>query len=308
VRARQGRTAIADAMNLFNTWDRLNRDLVADFWPARVTGLALGTATDDVTITNAERMIESLRRQIDAGWLPPATTAQQTADGLAAALRANAARLPPNHPDAARSARLEKAHRILLRLLADAATEARHRFNVFSARYASLALDDPQATRIGDARMMAESYSAKVYRVDFDYVWPRLQLAFPDQGTFLDRIVAARSQIDFAVLSLALMITVPVVWLPVLALTAQSPLLFLGVGSLAPLLAGFLYELVVQSQIAFGEVVKTAVDKFRLDVLTKILHQPLPATRAVERDIWHRLQTAEELGDLADLTYRHPAI
>jgi hypothetical protein len=36
---------------------------------------------------------------------------------------------------------------------------------------------------MADARRSTERYSFNVYQADFDYIWPRLQLVLPDQGS-----------------------------------------------------------------------------------------------------------------------------
>jgi len=100
-------------------------------------------------------------------------------------------------------------------------------------------------------------------------------------------------------------LTIPAVWLPLLAFTARSPWLFVAIGIAIPFLALFFYELAVQSQIALGEVVKAAIDKHRFDLLSDVLRQPLPTTLSAERDLWRRLRQAEEGARIGELTYRH---
>ena len=68
------------------------------------------------------------------------------------------------------------------------------------------------------------------------------------------------------------------------------------------------YELVVQTQRAYGEVIKGMVDCNRIDVLTKTLRQPVPASLSAERELWGRVCRAEEKGDKADFPYRQTAI
>jgi len=197
---------------------------------------------------------------------------------------------------------------LLLQLLEQAPAEARHRFQFLSEHTRGLAVrefEDPQATRIGDARVVAERYSEDVYQAEFEYLWPRLQLMVPANDPVAERIGAARAQVEFAVLSLLLMLSVPVVWLPLLALTTRTPWLLLGIGAAAPMFAGFFYQLVFVSQVALGEVVKVAIDRYRLDVI-KMLHQPRPATLSGERELWRQLGAAGRRGIVSDLIYQYP--
>jgi hypothetical protein len=56
--------------------------------------------------------------------------------------------------------------------------EALHRWEALSARFEGrLVLDNPQASRIGDARRLTERYSFNAYQVDF-----RLHLAAAAAG------------------------------------------------------------------------------------------------------------------------------
>jgi hypothetical protein len=103
-----------------------------------------------------------------------------------------------------------------------------------------------------------------------------------------------------------LTLTLPLVWLPWLVSIAGSPWLFLIIGIAAPFVVSFFYRLAVEAQFGFGEALKVAIDRYRLDLL-KILHQPAPPTLAVERTLWYRLEQATRDGAAIDLSYRHPA-
>jgi hypothetical protein len=67
----------------------------------------------------------------------------------------------------------------------------------------------------------------------------------------------------------------------------------------------FLYELVVQSQSVFGEIVRAAIDKYRLNVLTDVMRQSLPASLAAERLLWQRLSLTSEPRNEANVGLTH---
>jgi hypothetical protein len=306
---RKARDQIVNAMEIAVGYDHLINREVPRLQDERAAGMNGNAITNPDLIVTAENSIKPLEKEIESGATPALTEIQAPIDALAAALHVNSSRLT-GEPFADR---LAAAHKLLLKLLRDAQSEAKHRFETTVARNRTLlTVTNPQATRMADARRLIESYSFNVYQVDYDYIWPRLQLVLPEksaadgQGSFSDLLLSARSQVDFAILSLALVITIPAVWLPVLAFTATSPWLFLTIGLGAPFLTGFFYELAVESQIAFGEVVKTAIDKYRLDLLVKVLRQPLPATLSAERELWSGLRRAEDAANRFDLVYRHP--
>jgi hypothetical protein len=144
-----------------------------------------------------------------------------------------------------------------------------------------------------------------VYGVSFDFLWPRLLVAIRAEKAddpMLSAIEAARSQLDFAVLSVFLAASIPALWLPVILCRGGSALVFLVIGAATPPVLAFFFRLVFEAQLAFGEIVKTAIDRSRFLVL-KMLRQPEPLSRGEERHLWVRIARAEEDGRMADLIY-----
>jgi hypothetical protein len=257
--------------------------------------IVLGTPFDETAIRTAEQAVAALRWQVEAARLPSTTLGQDAFTKLAQALERN----PGN-------TRLVNCRSELEKLFADATSEIQHRWVALVKRYKErFELENPAATRIGDARQLTERYSLNAYQVDFDYIWPRLQLVLPDQNPFRDQLVASKAQLDFAILSLVLILTLPLVWLPWLAWTAGSPWLFLVVGVATPFVVSFFYRLSVEAQFGFGDTLKTAIDRYRLDLL-KILRQPVPPNLSTERALWQQLDGATRGGAPIDLSYRHP--
>lgn len=319
IEARPIRRKINDAFDLFNQLDRLNSTQTSLIWKARGEGNVVGRITNRPSIEDARGAIKLLVERFDAGARPGAQDLARAAALLIEALQANDADLAnadldggaAQHDPAARAAaqRLDEAERAMMQLLDDAAADARHEYLSLRARYSRIAYDNPQSTLMADTRILVEKYCADSYGVEFDYIWPRLQLVLPAKGdgegeSFGEKLSAAGSQIDFSVLSLALSLTVPLGWLPYLAFTAPDPILFLAIAGAAPLVIAFFYRVAVESQIAFGEVMKAAIDNYRFDLLGAHLRQALPATLSDERELWGRLQKIGELPSL-DLVYRH---
>jgi hypothetical protein len=310
------RANVRAALETSAAYDRLLKRTVEELRAARAAGLHAGGPPQRNLVEAAESSIKPLRKQIEAGATPPIEDARRVVDTLAAALRDRPLPAPPPPPDPALARRLDACHDLLIRLLNYARAEANHRFKALTVRHSTvLAIETPQATGMADARWLTERYSFNAYKVDFDYLWPRLQLVLPPssgeaaskpEGAFIDRMGWTRSQVDFAVLSLALVLTVPAVWLSLLYVTASSPWPFVALGIASPFVAFFFYRLAVESEMAFGEVVKAAIDRYRLELL-KTLHQPPPATLLDERQIWQTLRRAEESRDVHDLIYRYPS-
>lgn len=170
------------------------------------------------------------------------------------------------------------------------------------------ALKNPRATLIEDARYVVESYAEDVYCAQFDFLWPRLLVAIKAEKAddpILTSIENARAQSDFAVLSFVLSLTVPAIWLPALLVRGGPAWLFLAIGAATPMLLTFFYELVFENQLAFGDVVKSTIDRYRMLVF-KMLGLPQPTSRSGERLLWEQVRRAEEDGRTTDLVYLPP--
>jgi hypothetical protein len=278
-------------------------------WEARKTGNEGGAITNPEAIVRAGAAVTKLQHQFDAGDLLSVEDLRNAANLMVAALTDNATELPEPGDPAAK--RLDGLQGGLVELLQDAEADADNRAQALDTLYSRIAYDNPQATRMADIRFLVEQYSSQAYNAPFDYIWPRLQLVLPtkgdqaDTGSFVEKLGSARAQIDFAILSLALSLTIPLVWLPYLAWMATDPVLFLVIGGAAPLLIIFFYHIAVESQIVFGEVLNAAIDNYRFALLGGTLRQPLPATLSDERDVWKRLQAIDRQRSV-ELIYRHP--
>ena len=305
VEMQKAKKEIDAALQIYVSIDSIN-DRIKEVWKARLSGIMTGKLQMPDLIAKADDACAKFAKAIkDRAETQPAL-GYAALEAVKSALENNTAHYDGKDPkEAALAKRVEAVQERFTKLVSEALVEATHRGDVLSARHATaLALDVPQATRFGDARRIVERYSESVYGVRFQFLWPRLQLVMQDKD-FNDRLVGAKAQIDFAILSIFLVVTLAL-WLPILAWTGRSLTLFLVLGAVLPLLFMFFYELAVQSQLAFGDVVGAAVDRYRLDLL-KLLRLPVPATREAEKKLWEQLQIAELPDSATDINYRHPA-
>jgi len=303
--ARLGRDEMEDASDLSDRWNSLREELRQRLREARQAGAHLPYPPDDEAIKRVASQVILFRRGFAHGGVPELEAAVATAQCIATELRAANAGLPADAPGGNRARAMTQLQRRFLGALRDAVSETRYRRDSLYLRFADTALDHFRATEVGDVRERTESYSQQVYGVSFRFVWPRVQALLAKDDPLTERLGDAQSQIDFAVLCLALSVTVPLVWLPLLAFTAQRPWLFLSIGIATPFVLVLFSQLLLQSQIAFGTLVETAIDKYRLDVLTKLLRQPLPMTRRAEMELWSAVRIAADTRDTNRLSYRH---
>jgi hypothetical protein len=265
-------------------------------------------------VQQADQALKSLKNAISAK-KPMKAAAEAAQNAVLSALQVNnpspatldelrGSALTPE--EATLSRRTNDVADLLEELLASAAREALYQYQIMQTRIrVAGALEHPRATLVGDARFVVERYARDVYQVDFDFLWPRLLVAMKAEkadDSMLDTIETARSKVDFAVLSLVLAASVPAVWLLTLLIRGGPAWLFLTIGAATPPALVFFNELVFEGQLAFGEIVKTAIDKSRFLVL-KMLRQPDPLSRGEERRLWARIAEAEKDGRVADLVY-----
>jgi hypothetical protein len=304
--ARRGRDQLENATDIADRWEDLADRLNTRVKVARAAGAQSPHPTTAAAVEHVATRVREFQAAFRDGGLPGVALTEQVTVALETALRARNYTLPfdtvPGGELARRMTRLQGQFAAGLR---DVVRETRYLSDSLFERFADTALDHFRASRIGDERERSESYSKRVYRADFEFLWPRLRISIAKDDPLTDQLADAGALIDFAVLSLALSVTVPLAWLPVLAFTAEQPWLFFVVGFASPVAIAFVNQLLLRSQISFGTVVETAVDKYRLDVLTKMLHQPLPATRADERELWNGLRIAADTEDDRHLNYRH---
>lgn len=265
------------------------RELVA----ARAVGKAAG-APDPKQAAAAAKAVDALNETMSRGRMPKL-------DELKAAVAVLKAVLETGH-----TAELDRVHKSLLDKLQVAARGARSEYETLLARDYGIDVENPQATRIGDARVIVQGYTREMYGVDFAYIWPRMQLAIPNDDPLLTRIDMAEGQVNFSVLSLVLSILTAAVWPPLLIAVHASIWPYLAFCLVAPLSIALFYRLLFESQLALGDVVELTIDSARLTLLTTVMRQPMPATLSAERRLWKTLSQSAVSGTGIDLIYRHP--
>jgi hypothetical protein len=250
---------------------------------------------DNVNAAQAARgALQVLERALN-GAKPLAPMAGAAVNAVIAALDANAPDI--DNPISRETGKVADELEDQLR---EAVPLAKYRFQIARDRYRVVdAIEYPWATPLGDARFIAEAYPRNAYNVEFDYLWPRLVMmmrAAKGDDPTLEAIENARTNIDFAVLSFFLAITIPLIWLPVLLFRGGpiSAWLFLVIGAAAPLMLQFFFRLAFESQLAFAEVVAAAIDRARFVVLGALLVDE-PRSRGEERALWGRIRNGGEL-------------
>jgi hypothetical protein len=263
------------------------------------------SAPSEAALRTARQELDGLNRALFVSGLLLGRVKSAEA-AILSLLRANSPhpeKVPP--ADRERAIQTNQACESFKDLLSKAATEAEYRLEIIQKRNRVLgALDNPMATMIGDARSVTQGYSLKTYGVDFDFLWPRLLAAIKAvnlKDPILDAIESSSAAVDFAVMSLMLAASL-LLWLIVILCQGGPVWAFLVLGAAIPFVFGFFHTLVFEGQLAFGEVIKTAIDQHRFLVLN-MLRQPEPKSRSEELRLWARIRATEQNGRTSDVVY-----
>lgn len=261
---------------------------------ARAAGEELQAITDDKAIEAAARAIEELdalrylSRPIDAARLGRAVAL------LAAALRRNCADRVDLKPGCAardyeHCENLDELHRRLTERIAPYAidlAQVQERLAI-AAHDGLFGKAELAPTRLGNDVAALRSYCDTRYGFDFDFFWPRLQVALKDDK-ILAALGSARVQVEFSILCLTLSGLFVCAWLPLLAICGRSLWSLALVAAGGPLMLAIWLWMVHESFAAYAELVRSAIDLGRFDLLSA-LRRPLPETADEERDVWEGL-------------------
>ncbi|MBI4591576.1 MAG: hypothetical protein HY725_22350 [Candidatus Rokubacteria bacterium] len=260
---------------------------------ARRIGAARGTCTEDPA--TAARLHDVLRRSRrgEAVRADAVNTATRELHGL---LVRNSAELEAS----ARSAALRRAHEQLIEAIDDA--WARHRFerihlyNLIQFRYPGApeahepgsSLSSLAPTAMGNVGRTIRSYALTRYGMDLDIFWTRLQKTVQASKDFHTVLQDTKILVDSLVALTWLAGLFTAGWMLVLPWIASSTIEFLVVGVLGPPLTVACYALACRSYGVFADLLRSAVDLYRLDLL-KELRIPLPYGSEEEKRLWEDL-------------------
>jgi hypothetical protein len=174
--------------------------------------------------------------------------------------------------------------------------EARHRWRLTELQrqrrvadnYAQYPLSRNQvmATRLGNILRAAERYPYDRYGADAVLVWPRLYPLLPD--SVITSIAQARESLEFLlVLSALSAVFGALSGLFLLVITASAWLFLLCFwGALG--IAILAYRSSFGAALVYAEILRSAFDLYRLDVLTA-MHLPAPVDAVAERQRWREV-------------------
>jgi hypothetical protein len=164
---------------------------------------------------------------------------------------------------------------------------------------------EPRPTRMGNVAAALEGYAQTRYRMNLDTFWNRMQPALQKNEKFFGMLTETKTQLDFLVASCWLCLLTGAGWVCAIPWLPFSWPFYLVVVLGAPALARFFYQLALENYVVFTDVVRSAVDLFRFQLL-KDLHLPLPTGIRAERALWTALQDLSTFGkEGLEIGYEH---
>jgi hypothetical protein len=245
-------------------------------------------------------MLEELRDLKLRGRCITAAVFEGIVDALAAALERGDA---DSQGDAAKA--FDAAQVALLSLFEYAKDKYEELYvDQFSERQASFGHATVAPTRMGNIAQTIQSYGATRYAINLATLWPRFQRTLAANETSFTALQEAKSQLDFLVATWWLTAATVGAWAVAFVVGGTDVIWFLGFAVAGPCLLWIVYRLGCRSYLAFAQLIRSAVDLQRFDVL-KALHIALPVDLKEERDLWDCLSSVVSFGETRELRYDH---
>ncbi len=159
-------------------------------------------------------------------------------------------------------------------------------------------------TRMGNVAQTIQAYSVDRYEFNFQIFWSRLQISVQQDKEFAPVLEAAKTQLDFLIACSCLTFAWSVLWLGWLLGTHGPWPVTLG-AALGPALAWVWYRAAVVRYQTFADLLRSAVDLFRFNLLER-LHLPRPDGLVAERDLWESLDAMQVFSEVRDIRHVHP--
>jgi hypothetical protein len=270
---------------------------------ARIHGTQTSPNVNHYTGTTepAAQQLHKLRELRRIHTLLQAPQLAAAVDALEQVLRQNDANTPVNGEFV-----LSNAQQELVLLIEGAVDHARsEHFRLANKREFNFGTQWLAPTMMGNIADTVQSYAANRYHFNLEIFWSRLQKTLQKDEKFYPVVQDAKTQFDFLIACAWLTLLWTAIWTIVLGSISYHYTVFLAVALGGPVLAYIWYRAAVAHYRAFTDVLRTAVDLFRFDLL-KELRLAAPADVVDERALWAYLTALTAYGEEYNFRYEHP--
>lgn len=251
----------------------------------------------------ASRAIHALETKRERGELISFKEIESAIEELRKALEENV--VEPKVPGAEKDCERLNADHVLAGKLPQYALDRLSQESI--ARKSQIAVSFPSdnlaPTALGNVARSVSSYARQRYGMDLDFMWTRLQKAM-EGAPHYQTLMEAQTRVDFVVAMFWLLVISLVFWFGYQVVEGTSPGVFLLLAGGGPFALLALYRLCLENYRAFADVLRSAVDLFRFDLL-RALHLPLPADGEQERRLWLMINRQMAYGEAQSLTFDH---
>ncbi len=204
-----------------------------------------------------------------------------------------------NGPDA----RLDDDHVELCALIDYARAKTRHEIiRIFNERQFNFPDQVLAPTEMGNIALSIRSYALSRYQFNVESFWTRLQKVMQGEA-FYQVLQDSKLQLDFLVSMFWLNVVFTTAWLTALVVLGYSLPLYMAIALAGPLSLWALYRLAIQNYRAFADLMRSAIDTYRLRLL-RDLQLPVPTGSREEAAVWDALQDRMDYGKDFNLSYR----
>lgn len=159
-------------------------------------------------------------------------------------------------------------------------------------------------TAMANMSEIHRNYGKVRYGMEIDLMWPRMQPLVAGDTAFSALLHDSKLKLDFAVSMTAASSLFMVTSMVIVGLYSNSYWPFVVFPALTMAATAMFYLLALRAYRAFGEVLRSAIDLFRFDLLDE-LHLPRPINSEVEKEAWSRLSDRMLLRSNEQVDYRH---
>ena len=181
-------------------------------------------------------------------------------------------------------------------------------FETGSELFTGFGNDPVRPTRMGNIAAAIDAYAIGRYKMELTIFFSRLQtLLVKNNDKGYPLVLDAKAQLDFLVACCWFSAVSTAVWAALLLVYGGLPRAFVIVAVAGYALTAALYLSASASYLAYGEVVRAAIDVNRFALLGA-LDVKLPPSLREERNLWSTMSAlAFSGGDSVEFSYDHPA-
>ncbi len=161
-------------------------------------------------------------------------------------------------------------------------------------------------TKMGNIANTIQSYVMRRYSCNLEVLWSNLMQVVQKDDKAQATVMEAKTQLDFLVACAWLTLLTGLIWSVMTFAIVPNRLGFLAAALGGPLGAYLWYRAAAEQYRSFADIVMTAFDVFRFDLL-RMMRLPVPTDVEHERLMWASVDKLMTFGEMHNFRYDRPA-